>query len=119
MIHAAGGGEKNTTPADHRGLRGHLSGPSPARPAAMIDTLAYVKTQENGHIWAFLALSAPPILHAILHGEPTQEPEKGRPRGQERWAYTILRKVLYYTKYLQVEASAPDHPGRPGAGPGE
>ena len=98
--------------------RSPRNGPRSAQLGTMIDTLAYVKTQENVHIWAFLALSAPAILHAILHGEPTQEAEKGRPRGPERWAYTILRKVLYYTKYLQVEAYAPDHPARPRPEPG-
>lgn len=122
MIHAAGGGEKNTTPADHRGLRGHLSGPSPARPAAMIDTLAHTAKLENGHIWAFLACPDRAILHAILHREPTHEREKWAAQrlevldGYYFTQSTIQHKVLYYTKYLRVEAAAPDHPRRPRGG---
>ena len=36
--------------------------------------------------------------------------KRGQHRGRKHWTDTILRKVLYYTKYLQVDASAPDHP---------
>lgn len=36
--------------------------------------------------------------------------KRGQRRGRKHWADTILRKVLYYTKYLQAEASAPDRP---------
>lgn len=43
----------------------------------------------------------------------------GRRIGRERWTDTILRKVLYNTKYLQVEAFVPDHPAQPRAVPGE
>ena len=85
----------------------------------MIDTLTCVKALENGHIWAFFPRPDRAILHAILHREPTQEREKGgQHRGRKSRTDTILRKVLYYTKYLQVEASAPDHPGRPRPEPG-
>ena len=44
--------------------------------------------------------------------------KRGQRRGRKHWADTILRKVLYYTKYFQAEASAPDHPGRPRPEPG-
>mgnify|MGYP006951054357 CR=1 FL=1 len=88
----------------------------------MIDTLAYTIKPENGRIWAFLACSDCAILHAILHREPTQEREKGaaqRPEALDGYYFTqstILRKVLYYTKYLQVEASEPERPRRPRGG---
>ena len=66
----------------------------------MIDTLAYTIKPENGRIWAFLPRHDRAILHAILHIEPTQEPEKGaaqRPEALDGYYFTqstILRKVF-------------------------
>ena len=77
MIHAAGGGEKNTTPGRSSGPSGPSKRPQIGAAVTMIDTLAYTIKPENGHIWAFLACSDCAILHAILHGEPTQERETG------------------------------------------
>ena len=92
--------KKIPPPADHWGLRGHRSGPARRRLVAMIDTLAYIRKLENGHIWAFLPRHDCAILHAILHWEPTQEQEKGAaPRPEALGGYyftqsTILHKVF-------------------------
>ena len=109
---------------DHRAARQPRSGPRSAQLGAMIDTLTYTRKPENRHIWAFLPRPERAILHAILHGEPIQEREKRaaqRPEALGGYYFTqstILHKVLYYAKYLQVEASAPDRPRRPRPEPG-